>query len=274
VRLSRNHTAERVDVDLGTDTVSLSVETAGMPIDSERRLVALIHGAGHDATVWRPLASSLVDRGWTVMSVDLPGHGQSGGSPAGSIERQAEIVAQVIAGSQQRAATIIGHSMGGLIALEVAAQQPELVDCLVLIATGAALPVSDLLLDAAAGENDDAAELLDRWAHSRTVEASARAKTRSMLDSLDHGVLHAALVACDNYVGGVEAATRITAPTLLITGAHDVMVDSGEIAGLELALSDVTTVTIPDSGHNVAVDRPDELFDAIEEFLDAHSSSV
>lgn len=268
MRLTPDESGRFVDL----DGRSLYVHMDG-PTGAAAPLMVLIHGAGHAAVVWGPLAAHFAGCGWSVMSIDLPGHGRSGGETVDTIESLATLVAGLIEAAAHERTTIVGHSMGGLVALELAARRPELVDRLVVVGAGAALPVNALLLDAAQDDGAPAIQLFDRWAHSRTVDEAVRATTRSLLEGLDEGVLHTSLVACDRYARGAESALAITAPVLVVTGEHDVMVDRSEVARLELALQDVTAMVIADAGHNIIADRPEALIAAIERFLDAQESS-
>ncbi len=249
------------------------VDTAGRRLEGAFPLVVLVHGAGMDHTVWDPVADHLGAHATSVMNIDLPGHGRTGGEPAETIAAQAGLVAELIEASDQGIASVGGHSMGGLIALELAATRPELVDRLVLVGTGAAMPVSDRLLDAAADDLTAAHALLDRWSHSRTVDDATRAITKAIRDRTPAGVLHTALVACDRYEDGRRRAAAVRAPALVIVGADDVMVSSDEVTALVDALPDARFVSVPDAGHDTMVDAPGAVIEEIERFLADQPSS-
>lgn len=251
----------------------LYVDTAGRELEGAFPLVVLMHGAGQDHTVWGAVADHLGAHGMSVMNIDLPGHGQTGGEPAGTISAQASLAADLIAASDQGVASVVGHSMGGLVALELAATRPELVDRLVFVGTAAAMPVSDRLLGAAADDLTTAHDLLDRWSHSRTVDDAARQLTREIHDRTAPGVLHAGLVACDRFQDGRRRATEVRAPALVIIGADDVMVASDEVGALVAALPDARLVEVEGAGHDTMVDAPGLVIEAIERFFADQASS-
>jgi pimeloyl-ACP methyl ester carboxylesterase len=97
---------------------------------------ALLHGIGGSARVWRPLASAL--DGYRLLSYDLPGHGDAP-APAAPFELT-DVAAAVHADLTSRAlgpTIVCGHSVGALIGLLVALEDPTLVSRLILIATDA-----------------------------------------------------------------------------------------------------------------------------------------
>ena len=99
--------------------------------------VLLIHGLGGTRQTWRHLIAPLA-RNHTVIAPDLPGHGQSD-PPAGDYSLGAHACALrdlLLALGHQRA-TLVGHSLGGGVALQTAYQFPERTDLIVLISSGA-----------------------------------------------------------------------------------------------------------------------------------------
>ncbi len=98
--------------------------------------VLLIHGLGGTRRTWRHVIPQL-SQGFTVIAPDLPGHGGSA-TPAGdySLGAHASAIRDLLVALGHRRATIIGHSLGGGVALQFAYQFPERTDRLVLISSG------------------------------------------------------------------------------------------------------------------------------------------
>jgi pimeloyl-ACP methyl ester carboxylesterase len=120
-------------------------------VTSEAGLV-LVHGAGMGAWIWDPLVASL---GRPALAVDLPGHG-SEAIPRRDVRMQAAVtaVAEAAAGWDDRALVLVGHSLGGVVALGAAARLPARTRAVVLVGGGAvpsgasyfsALPARDRL---------------------------------------------------------------------------------------------------------------------------------
>lgn len=95
-----------------------------------------IHGSGGDHRVWGHQTACFAGGAY----VDLPGH------PAGTAVGDGPELAEAMAGAlgdSERPVVLVGHSLGGALALEVALAQPELVEGVVVVASGARLPVPD-----------------------------------------------------------------------------------------------------------------------------------
>lgn len=109
---------------------TLSYLTAG----HGERIILLIHGFASDARSWG-LNQPALAKAATVHAVDLPGHGTLPAQDIGGLDRLAEIMLAAMAAlSPVRPLHLVGHSMGGAIALRVAALAPERVRALTMIA--------------------------------------------------------------------------------------------------------------------------------------------
>ena len=122
-----------------------------------------IHGAANDHSVWSLQSRYFAFHGWNVLALDLPGHGQSEGEPCATIRDYAEWVATFLDAVGVRAAVVVGHSMGSLTALELAARRPDLVRKLALVGTAVPMAVGDVLLDAAREDEDKARRMIVEW---------------------------------------------------------------------------------------------------------------
>ncbi len=107
-----------------------------------------IHGAQNDHSVWVLQTRYFAHHGFGVLAVDLPGHGRSKGAPLTSVEAMADWLLALLDAAGVKQATLIGHSMGSLIALETAFRAPQRVARLALVGTAYPMKVSDTLLDA------------------------------------------------------------------------------------------------------------------------------
>jgi pimeloyl-ACP methyl ester carboxylesterase len=101
--------------------------------------VLFIHGAFEDRTYFAPQVTRLAQR-WRVVALDLRGHGESDTQETVSIADFAEDVVGVARAADVDGAILCGHSMGGHVALAVAAARPELVRGVVMLDGTVLLP--------------------------------------------------------------------------------------------------------------------------------------
>jgi pimeloyl-ACP methyl ester carboxylesterase len=260
-------------MDLVVDGVNTYAATGGREHDPARPLVVFVHGAALDHTVWALLARWFAHRGYAVLAADLPGHGRSEGEPLASIAAMADWTAALIAAAGAGKATIIGHSMGSLVALETAARHPARVAAIGLIGTAAAMPVSRDLLAAAEANDHAAIDMLRIWGYGfRAGLGGSLAPGMWMLGGAERllerarpGVLFKDLSACNDYRDGLASAARVRVPAALVLGERDVMTPAKAGRELAAALPNARVVILKGAGHMLMSERPDEVLDAIRD---------
>ena len=99
-------------------------------------MILLIHGVGDNSTTWMTVQAKLAQR-FTVIAVDLLGHGQSDKPRADySTAGYANGMRDLLSVLDIERATVVGHSLGGGVAMQFAYQFPQLVERLVLVGAG------------------------------------------------------------------------------------------------------------------------------------------
>jgi len=262
-------------VQLNVDGVAVHATTGGRAHVAGRPLAVLVHGAGMDHTVWALQSRWLAFHGWNVLALDLPGHGLSAGVARTTIGAMATWLIGLLRAVGTEPATLIGHSMGSLIALEAAASCPELVRGLVLIGSAATMPVHEDLLGAARDNDHAAIDMVNLWGfgyragigESRAPGVWMTGLGERILERAAPGVLYADLAACSAYQGGPAAAAAITAPTLVIAGEKDQMTPLRGARALASAVPGAQLVVVPDAGHMLMTERPDEVREALARHL-------
>ncbi len=244
--------------------------------------VVLLHGLFQNRASWEPLARACVGQ-YRFVAPDLPGFGDSekpgpNRYPYG-IEAFSEAVADMFGGLEIGRAHLVGHGLGGAVALHVAATHPELVARLVLLDSIcypsplhpklrlAATPLLGGLLFK---------QLLGRAAFRAFYRDRVGARVDGALidayyDSLDtpagRGALLATLRATLDTRSVVADCRRVQAPTLVLWGRDDRVVPAGfgrrlakEIpsAGFELV----------DAGHAAHEEEPEEVWRSVSRFLE------
>jgi pimeloyl-ACP methyl ester carboxylesterase len=254
--------------------------TGGKPFDPALPCVAFIHGALHDHSGWTLLARWFAHHGYGVLAVDQPGHGRSAGPPLPSVQALADWTLALIGAAGVKQATLVGHSMGTLIALEAAARAPERVARLVLLGAAYPMKVSDTLLGTARDAPLKAIDMVNMLSISTPaskpaypgpgmwVHGANRALMRNMLaGQKELNLFEHDFRLCDAYAGGAAAMAKVKCPTTLIVGERDQMTPPKATRELAAALkAEVVTVA---SGHHLMAEAPDAVLAALRGALSA-----
>jgi len=233
-------------------------------VPASRPPVVFIHGAGGTHQHWlfqiRDLAQT------PTYAIDLPGHGQSQAPGRDSIQAYADWLIAFLDAVELEQAVLVGHSMGGGIALSAGINFPDRVVGLGLVATGARLRVMPSLLATIRQDPEAAVRAICSSAFGPEASPEMLRLGKEQMDAVPAGVLFGDFKACDDFdVMGCLA--EIAAPTVVLCGTHDSMTPSqcsvylrDHIRGAELHL-------VEGAGHMVMVERPHEVVRAVEAFL-------
>ncbi|MEQ9335437.1 alpha/beta hydrolase [Thalassobaculum sp.] len=250
--------------------------TGGRPFDPARPALVCVHGAGMDHTVWAMQTRYFAHHGWSVLALDLPGHGGSEGPGLDSVEAMGAWVRRALAaagGGDQ--AAFVGHSMGALAALEAAAGAGHDAVALLLLGVVPTMGVHPDLQAAADGGDHRAVEQMIGWGFGRPMQIGGNRAPGSWVSGaglriLERGLagpLGADLRAASGYAGALAAAARVTCPSLVLAGDDDRMTPARQVKPLADALAGSRVVVLPRTGHMMSIERPDETLDAMRDFL-------
>ena len=251
--------------------------TGGKTFDPALPAIVFIHGGELDHSVWILQSRYLAHHGCAVLAVDLPAHGRSAGAPLTSIEDLAGWIVALLDAAGVKAAALVGHSMGSLVALECAARYPERVSRIALVGTAFPMRVSPELLEATRARESEAHLMINHWSHSALAQYPGNpgpgfwvaGGNLRLMQRQRPGVLHADFAACNGYASGLERAARVKCPALFLLGRLDAMTPARAGRDLARAVPNSIVKTLDDAGHNLMGEKPDEILDALVEFLGA-----
>ncbi|MFQ5524137.1 MAG: alpha/beta fold hydrolase [Acidimicrobiia bacterium] len=253
------------------DGRSVYAATGHSPWDDRKDSVVFLHGVGADHTVWVLPTRFFGRKGRNVLALDFPGSGRSEGPPLPTIEELAAWVVEVLDAAGIDKAAIVGHSMGALVSLAVAATRPDRVRGLVLLGVASPMTVSDELLDNAKRNTWDTVQMMNLWSHSRRAQIGGNdvpgiwmlGLNQRLLEQAKPGVIYAGLKACHEFASGVEMAGVVTCPTLFLLGSKDRMTPALRAKPLIDAAPQARSVVFADTGHALLAERPDEVLDEL-----------
>jgi len=230
--------------------------------------VLLIHGAGGHHLYWPAQVRRL--GGQRVFAMDLPGHGRSDGVGHHRVQDYAEDLLQLMSQLRLNAAVMVGHSMGGAIALDAALRYPRRVMALGLVGSGARLRVHpDILSKAAQADTFPAAiSLIGERSFGARTGGRLRELALQRMAEIRPAVLEGDLLACEAFDVMGQLA-EITCPTLILCGAQDGMTPPKFSMYLHENIRGSTLRIIPNAGHMVMLEEPHAVADALSSFLDS-----
>jgi pimeloyl-ACP methyl ester carboxylesterase len=249
-----------------------------------RPWLVLVQGLGYDRAGWEPVLGPL-GRHLRLVLIDNRGSGHS--DPAGgrlTVTDMAGDVATVLGRLRLGPVNLMGVSLGGMIAQEVAIEYPQLVQALVLVATtpgwpnGYPMPAHTVALLASS------ARLPEEVAVRRNVEnalspRTVRERPAVVQELIEHRAEHrtdplvwmAQMTAGARYSGN-RRQSRITARTLVVHGSDDAVVDPRNAELLATRIPDARLVVMNGVGHLLFWEDPQEFADVVLRFLDEGST--
>jgi pimeloyl-ACP methyl ester carboxylesterase len=253
--------------------------TGGKPFDAALPTVVFIHGAQNDHSVWVLQTRYFAHHGFSVLAVDLPGHGRSKGAPLSSVEALSDWLLGLLDAAGVQKAALIGHSMGSLIALETSFRAPDRIDKLAMVGTAYPMKVSDMLLDASKNDEQSAIDMVNIWSHTSIahkpscpgpgfwVMGGSQRLMQRISDQNPAQVFHTDFSACNAYANGEAAAKSVACPTLLLLGKRDMMTPPKATAALTKAIPHCRVVQIEDCGHALMAEQPDAVLETLFAFM-------
>ncbi len=256
----------------------------------------LIHGIGGDWRTWEPVLDGLA-RQHRVVAVDLPGHGRSAkGAGDYSLGALASALRDLGGALGLERATVVGHSLGGGVAMQFAYQFPERCERLVLVSSGglgpdvglilrlATLPGSELFLSLAAPAARSLINLaastgralrvrpaVDAEFYARTFAALAEPETRAAFLGTLRGV-----VGTRGQL--VDARDRLYlaehTPTLIIWGERDAMLPVEHGRAAQEAIPGSRLEIFEQAGHLPQLDDPARFVAVVNDFIASTDAST
>ena len=241
----------------------------GREFSKEKHTVVLIHGSGLSHIVWSLTEQFLSNQGYNVLSIDLPGHGNSEGSCLDSIEKIADWLENFFIETDIKDLTLLGHSQGCLVSLEYSYRYPKRLQNIIFVAGSYQIPVNKDLIDLAKSGNMKAINLMMKWGYGDAKKFIGGNPVQKIINSPREvsEILSIDLIACNNYKNGKEAVKKIKCPTFFIFGEHDKMITLEKGREFASLIRNSKTHIIKNCGHMVMYENAFEMREKIVEFL-------
>ncbi len=250
------------------------------PANASTRLVFL-HGLGGTQSTWQMVLPQLAEH-FRVCALDLPGHGQSDKpAPAQtdySLGSLAAAVAQAMETLGLAPAVLIGHSLGGAVALTLALEHPERVRAVVLVdSLGLGIEINPELLGhiEAQPSQEEARKLLELFFHDKrhVLDSGVDDLYHQQQSPGTHEAVRAIASGTMNRSGQTthlpERLGDVSAPALVLWGADDQVIPARHAASASEQLHDAQMKIFASAGHVPQIEQAEQFTQALEDFLRA-----
>ncbi|MBP6404847.1 MAG: alpha/beta hydrolase [Proteobacteria bacterium] len=239
--------------------------------------VLMLHGIGGGHLAFAPQVETLASSGYRAVAWDMPGYGHSAPIEPYTFKGLAQSCITLIEALQGGPVTLLGHSMGGMVAQEVVARRPELVSRLILCGTSPSFGKPD-----GDWQRDFIAQRTAPLDAGKTMAELAEVLVPQMVGpgSLPEGVKLAthcmAQVNPSTYRRALECIVTfdrranlplIHVPTLLLAGEHDRNAPPAVMKKMAAAIAGSTYLEMKGIGHLQNLEAPDEFDGALLNFL-------
>ena len=244
--------------------------------------LVLLHGYTGHARSWDAFAEGMTDR-YRVLALDQRGHGETGWAPAEryGVEDMADDLEAFVAALRLRSFSLVGLSMGGMVAMEYAGRRPAALAALVIVDIGPEIVASGVQRIQAGVRTSDVFESRDEaFAAARAVnplppEAHHRHRVDYSLMRTEDGrwtwrydrALRSGALRTRDAERAWRSCADIAVPTQLIRGSLSDILSAETATRMIEVIPDARFAEVGNSGHAIPLDAPDGFLAAAREFL-------
>ncbi|MDA4844430.1 alpha/beta fold hydrolase [Hoeflea poritis] len=235
----------------------------------EGPVIVLVHGAGGQMAdwpmAWRGNAKGCLAK-FPCYAIDLPGHGQSGGTSQRTVDDYAQAVAAFLEALDLNNVFLAGHSMGAGIALTLAvAGNPRL--CAIAIVAGSSkLSVSPAILEGLQNNFEATVDNIVKYSWHRDTCDAFRQEGRKRLIEAGPEVVHDDFFACSNYDLS-DRLDKVGIPVLVLAATADKMVPADKSEALAGKLKRASFVALDGCGHYLQIEQTEAAGQTFSDFL-------
>ena len=221
------------------------------------------HGSGGNSRHWR--YQEQMPGNIRLLAVDLPGHGESSGSPQKTVADYREALKSMVDALQLKNFFLSGHSLGGAITLDYARCYPEGLEGMVLVATGARLRVMPSILETF--RQEQVFPDMPYFIYGDNADPKLLEESQREMEETPPSVFYADFTACDNF-DIIEETSSINVPALIIVGSEDRLTPPKYSQFLADNLPNAELLYIEGAGHMVMLEAYQQVNEKIVSWIE------
>ncbi|MGO9569528.1 MAG: alpha/beta fold hydrolase [Desulfomonilaceae bacterium] len=244
----------------------LAYEVRPVDLDKSSLSVVFIHGSGGDREDWCAQLNGLSDVA-NVIALELPGHGASEPPGESTVEAYAQWVTDFVDALGLQKVVLVGCSLGSAITQRIALFTPNawLVG-IGLVGAGARLRVHPAFLEGLRQDKQKALAMLSDFCLSPTTGEPLRERLREKYLETSAELVRGDLSACNEF-DVMNSIHEVRLPTWILVGADDQLTPVKFSRFLHEAIEGSRLAVVPQAGHLVMIERPEEFNRLLTEFL-------
>lgn len=241
--------------------------------------VVILHGLFGSSDNWQGIAKSLADR-YRVLIMDLPDHGSSPHTSGFSFAEYADSVAETLDGLGIAAARVLGHSMGGKVAMQLALTAPERVAALIVADIApkrypdyhrAIIDGMKRVSEVGAATRPEADEALAEYVNEKPVRSFLLKNFVRWEDGSYGWRINLSILDrdYDAVAGWPGTAGRFEGPALFLSGGRSDYVSANDESVIREQFPNALFEVLPDAGHWLHAEQPQNFVEQVTRFLDS-----
>jgi len=244
----------------------LAYEVQPVGLDKSSLSVVFIHGSGGDREDWRAQLDGLPQVA-NVIALELPGHGESDPPGEATVEAYAHWVTDFVDAMGLQAVMLVGCSLGSAITQWIALFAPKTwLAGIGLVGAGARLRVHPAILDGLRQDKQQALAMLSDFCLSPATGEPIRERLREKYLKTSAELVHGDLSACNEF-DVMDSVHKVRLPTWILVGEDDRLTPVKYARYLHETIEGSRLGVVPQAGHLVMMERPEEFNRLLAEFL-------
>jgi pimeloyl-ACP methyl ester carboxylesterase len=232
----------------------------------------LVHGSTGNSYHWPAI---LRQHKYPILAIDLPGHGRSKGPSYADTFVYADVINALANAETLDNFFLAGHSLGGAVSLNYATRWPDRLLGLIMVSSGARLPVVAQVLKGTESEEGKAqvAEFISKVAYGREMTGAVRSAGLKAMLAVPAKVFHDDFTACSKHNLSSDLGA-LALPTLILCGSADKMTPVGLSEELARLIQGSRLQIVKGAGHMLPLEKPDFVTQQIIEFIQGNDVST